>query len=373
MQGGTADRPVRPFELADFVFQEDFMVGDRLDDALARLAAVRKQALAAIGAAGSSTELEAARVKYTGKRSELSQVMQEMGRLQSPEEKRRLGAEANAVKGEIEAALRDQGQELGRREQEARLLEECIDVTLPGTPRAAGYRHPLLQTLHELLHILEQMGFAVYEGPEVEWERYNFDMLNIPKYHPARDVQDTFWITDDMLLRTQTSPAQIRYMQTHEPPMRVAVPGWVYRNEAEDASHLDQFLQIEGLAVDTDITMADLKGTLTEVAHRFFGPDRRVRFRPSYFPFTEPSAELDVECAICRGTGCRSCGGEGWLELLGSGMVHPTVLRYGGYDPEKVSGFAFGMGPDRFNMMKYGIPDLRLSRENDLRFLSQFN
>jgi phenylalanyl-tRNA synthetase alpha chain len=373
MQGGTADRPVRPVELADFVFQEAIMVGDRLDDALARLATVRDGALVSIGEAESSLELEAERVKHTGKRSELSKIIQVMGQLKTPEERKRLGADVNAVKGEIDSALLSRDAELRRHEQEARLQEERLDVTLPGTPPDPGYRHPLVQTLHELLHILEQMGFAVYEGPEVEWERFNFDMLNIPKYHPARDIQDTFWITDDMLLRTQTSPAQIRYMQSHEPPMRVAVPGWVYRNEAEDASHLDQFLQIEGLAVDTNITLADLKGTLTEVVHRFFGPDRRVRFRPSYFPFTEPSAELDVECAICRGAGCRSCGGEGWLELLGAGMVHPTVLRYGGYDPETVSGFAFGMGPDRFNSMKYGIPDLRLSRENDLRFLRQFN
>jgi phenylalanyl-tRNA synthetase alpha chain len=334
---------------------------------------VREEALATIREAASTGDLESLRVRYTGKRSELSQVMQLMGQLRTPEDRKRLGAEVNAVKGEVETQLIAQAEMLHRAEQEVRLREESLDVTLPGTPITEGYRHPLLQTLRELLHILEQMGFAVYEGPEVEWEKYNFDMLNIPVYHPARDVQDTFWITDAMLLRTQTSPAQIRYMHAHEPPMRVAVPGWVYRNEAEDASHLDQFLQIEGLAVDTNITLADLKGTLTELVHRFFGADRRVRFRPSYFPFTEPSAELDVECAICRGAGCRSCGGEGWLELLGSGMVHPAVLRYGGYDPEKVSGFAFGMGPDRFNAVKYGIPDLRLSRENDLRFLRQFN
>jgi phenylalanyl-tRNA synthetase alpha chain len=372
-QGGTADRPVRPVELADFVFQEGIMVGDRLDDALARLATVRAEALTSIGKAASGADIEALRIRYTGKRSELSQVMQVMGQLRTPEDRKRLGAEVNTVKAEIEAGLQTRTAKLHRTEQEARLREEALDVTLPGAPVQEGFRHPLLQTLRELLDILEQMGFAISDGPEVEWERYNFDMLNIPKYHPARDVQDTFWISDDMLLRTQTSPAQIRYMHSHEPPMRVAVPGWVYRNEAEDASHLDQFLQIEGLAVDTNITLADLKGTLTELVHRFFGPDRRVRFRPHYFPFTEPSAELDVECAICRGAGCRSCGGEGWLELLGSGMVHPTVLRYGGYDPEKVSGFAFGMGPDRFNAVKYGIPDLRLSRENDLRFLRQFN
>jgi phenylalanyl-tRNA synthetase alpha chain len=349
------------------------MVGDRLDDALARLASIREDGLAAIAAAESSDDLEQVRVRYTGKRSELSQVLQVMGQLREPEEKKRLGAEANAVKGEIETALLARAAELQRRELDVRLEEEREDVTLPGTPVAEGYRHPLLQTLRDLLQILGQMGFAVYEGFEVEWERYNFDMLNIPKFHPARDSQDTFWITDDMLLRTHTSPAQIRYMLEHEPPIRVAVPGWAYRNEAEDASHGDRFFQIEGLAVDTNITLADLKGTLTELAQRYFGEDRRVRFRPHYFPFTEPSAEIDIECVICRGRGCRSCGGEGWLELGGSGMVHPRVLRYGGYDPDVVSGFAFGIGPDRFCMMKYGITDLRLFREDDLRFLRQFN
>jgi len=237
----------------------------------------------------------------------------------------------------------------------------------------SGYRNPLLQTVRELLGILSQMGFAVYEGPEIEWERYNFDMLNIPKDHPARDLQDTFWIDEGVVLRTQTSPAQIRYMLENQPPIRVAVPGFTYRNEAEDASHGDRFFQIEGLVVDTNISLADLKGTLTELARRYFGPDRRVRFRPDYFPFTEPSAELDIECAICHGAGCRSCGGEGWLELGGSGVVHPRVLRAGGYDPEQVSGFAFGIGPDRYSMMKYGVNDLRLFREDDIRFLEQFS
>jgi phenylalanyl-tRNA synthetase alpha chain len=217
------------------------------------------------------------------------------------------------------------------------------------------------------------MGFSIFEGPDVEWDRYNFEMLNIPKEHPSRDLQDTFYVSDDIVLRTQTSPAQIRIMLEQQPPLRVAVPGWCYRNEAEDASHGDRFYQIEGLVVDTDITLADLKGTLTEVAQRYFGADRPVRFRPHYFPFTEPSAELDIQCVLCRGAGCRSCGGEGWLELGGSGMVHPRVLEGVGYDPERLSGFAFGIGPDRYAMMKYGIADLRLYRENDLRFLRQFN
>jgi phenylalanyl-tRNA synthetase alpha chain len=290
-----------------------------------------------------------------------------------PEERKRLGAEANAAKQDVESALTHRNQEVSRAELDARLESERVDVTLPGTPFPRGYRNPLLRSVRDILDILGQMGFAVFEGYEVEWDRYNFDLLNIPKDHPARDVQDTFYITDEVVLRSQTSPAQIRLMHAHKPPVRFAVPGWCYRNEAEDASHGDRFYQIEGLVVDDDITLADLKGTLTEVAHRFFGPERRVRFRPSYFPFTEPSAEMDIECAICHGRGCRSCGGEGWLELGGSGMVHPRVLEYGGYDPEAVSGFAFGIGPDRYTMQKYSIDDLRRFREDDLRFLRQFD
>lgn len=347
------------------------MVGE-LEDALDRMEEVRAEALHAINEALNSEDLERVRVLHTGKRSELSQVMQVMPRL-APDERKRLGAEVNAAKGDIERALTERGAELRRTEMEQRLEAERVDVTLPGTAYAVGYRHPLLQTVRDLLEILRQLGFTVYEGPEVEWERFNFDLLNVPKYHPARDAQDTFWVTDTMLLRTQTSPAQIRYMHEHQPPIRVAAPGWCYRNEAEDATHGDRFYQIEGLAVDTDITLADLKGVMTEVAQQYFGRDRRVRFRPSFFPFTEPSAELDIECGICHGTGCRSCGGEGWLELGGSGMVHPNVLRAGGYDPEAVSGFAFGIGPDRYAMQKYGIGDLRLFREDDLRFLRQFN
>jgi phenylalanyl-tRNA synthetase alpha chain len=223
--------------------------------------------------------------------------------------------------------------------------------------------------MRELLAIFRQMGYAVYEGPEVEWDLYNFELLNFPKDHPARDLQDTFYMTEDVLLRTQTSPGQIRVMRAQPPPLRVVIPGMVYRDEAEDASHLSEFFQIEGLAVDTDISLADLKGTLTEVCQRYFGRDRAVRFRPHYFPFTEPSAEIDIQCGLCHGVGCRSCGGEGWLELGGAGMVHPRVLEAGGYDPEQVSGFAFGIGPDRFTMMRYDITDLRLLREGDLRFL----
>lgn len=348
------------------------MTTDQLDDALARVGGIRNEALEAIGQATSSAVLETLRVQYTGRRSALTDAMSVMKALDA-EGRKRLGAEVNAVKGAIEEALAAQSDRLRRDELERQLQSERLDVTLPGTSFPRGHAHPLLRTVRQLLDILAQLGFAVYEGYEVEWERYNFDMLNVSPDHPARDIQDTFWITRNMLLRTQTSPGQIRVMQSTRPPVRVAVPGWCYRNEAEDASHGDRFYQIEGLAVDTDITLADLKGTLTEVAHRYFGPERRVRFRPSFFPFTEPSAEIDIECAICRGAGCRSCGGEGWLELGGSGMVHPRVLEAGGFDPDEVTGFAFGIGPDRYTMMKFGIPDLRLFREDDLRFLRQFN
>ncbi len=343
-----------------------------LKDALDRLETARVQGLQAVATTSSTADLENVRVQYTGKKSSVSQVTQVMGRL-DPNDRKQLGAVVNAAKSELEAALSRRQTELGRREQEKRFEQERVDVTLPGTPFPVGFRHPLLLSVRKILEILERMGYDVFEGPDVEWEQYNFDMLNTPKHHPARDVQDTFWVGEDMVLRTQTSPAQIRYMESHQPPIRAAMPGFCYRNEAEDASHADRFYQIEGLAVDTDIRLTDLKGTLTEICRLYFGEGRRVRFRPHYFPFTEPSAELDIECSVCHGTGCRSCGGEGWLELGGSGMVHPNVLRAVGYDPERVSGFAFGIGLERYTMMKYGIIDIRLFREDDLRFTAQFN
>lgn len=348
------------------------MLGERIEDALQRVDTVRSEALAAIESARSTAQLDEVRIRFTGRKSALTQIMQVMGKLPA-EDRKTLGAAVNAAKGEIEASLASRATEVGRRELEAQLEAERLDVTLPGTEIPHGYRHPLLSTVREILEILRQMGYAIDEGPEVEWDRYNFELLNIPRNHPSRDLQDTFYVSDDIVLRTQTSPAQIRIMETQRPPLRVAVPGWCYRNEAEDASHGDRFYQIEGLAVDTDISLGDLKGTLTEIAQRFFGKDRAVRFRPHYFPFTEPSAEIDIECYVCKGRGCRSCGGEGWLELGGSGMVHPKVFENVGYDPDTISGFAFGIGPDRYMMMKYGVTDLRLSRENDLRFLRQFD
>lgn len=348
------------------------MEEEQLADATERIHRVLKEALTAIESASTTGDLENVRVRYTGKRSELQAVTAVMGKL-GPEERKSLGAALNGAKRAVEETLRRRSDELSQRELQVRLESEAVDVTLPGTPYPHGYRHPLMQCVRDLLSILGQMGYTVYEGPEVEWERYNFDLLNTPSWHPARDEQDTFWVRPGVVLRTQTSPAQIRFMENNPPPIRVAVPGFVYRNEAEDPSHGDMFYQIEGLAVDVDITLADLKGTLLEVARRYFGPDSLLRFRPHYFPFTEPSAEIDIQCRVCHGAGCRSCGGEGWLELGGSGMVHPTVLEAGGYDPERVSGFAFGLGPNRYAMMKYGIPDLRLFRENDLRFLREFN
>jgi phenylalanyl-tRNA synthetase alpha chain len=348
------------------------MIEDRLDEARQQVEQLRADALGEVAAAQSTAELEQLRVAYLGKKSALNRVFGIVARLPD-QDKKALGAAVNGAKAEIEQALAARAAELRQLELAARLEVERLDVTLPGTDFPRGYSHPLLRSVREILDIFAQMGYSVYEGPEVEWDLYNFQLLNMPKHHPARDTQDTFYLSDEMVLRTQTSPAQIRIMQSHQPPLRAVVPGWVYRNEAEDASHGDQFYQIEGLVVDVDISLADLKGTLTEVCHRYFGPDRRVRFRPSYFPFTEPSAEIDIECTVCHGAGCRSCGGEGWLELGGSGVVHPVVLEAGGYDPEQVSGFAFGIGPDRYTMMKHGITDLRLFREDDLRLLRQFS
>jgi len=343
-----------------------------VDDALRRVEQLRQEALAAIAHAGTRAELEDVRVQHMGKKSPLSQTMQLMRTL-APEERPVLGEAVNRAKDQIERALAARNAQLRGLELQARLESERIDVTLPGTAYPHGYQSPLLRSVRDMLEIFRQMGYSIHEGPVVEWDRYNFELLNTPADHPARDLQDTFYVTEDIVLRTQTSPAQIRVMYSQSPPLRVVVPGFCYRNEAEDASHLDRFFQIEGLVVDTDISLADLKGTLTEVAHRFFGPDRRVRFRPHYFPFTEPSAELDIECVVCRGVGCRSCGNEGWLELGGSGVVHPNVIRNGGYDPDEVSGFAFGIGIERYTMMKYGVSDIRLFREDDLRFLKQFN
>ncbi|MCR4420630.1 MAG: phenylalanine--tRNA ligase subunit alpha [Clostridia bacterium] len=316
--------------------------------------------------------LDAWRVKYLGKKGLLTRVLRGMSEL-SPEERPRVGRVANEVRLRLEEELERRAEVLRAREREKEIAAEVLDVTLPGTLLPRGGLHPVSQALEEITTIFVQMGFSVAEGPEVELDYYNFEALNIPREHPARDMQDSFYITEEILLRTHTSPVQVRVMERTAPrlPVRVIAPGKVYRRD-DDATHSPMFHQVEGLLVDRDISFAHLKGTLQAFVERFFGPDRRMRFRPSYFPFTEPSAEVDISCVVCGGAGCRVCGQTGWLEILGSGMVHPRVLSMSGYDPAEVSGFAFGMGVERVAMLKYGIDDLRLFYANDLRFLSQF-
>jgi phenylalanyl-tRNA synthetase alpha chain len=342
---------------------------ETLAEAIAR---IRDAAIDDLAAAGTADELEAVRIRFLGRKGELTQALAQMGRLPAGE-RPRIGTLANEVKRAIDAALEERTAEIGAVELASRLAAEAIDATLPGSPVSTGFRHPLLEALDEIVDIFVRMGYEVIEGREVEWDEYNFTKLNIPPDHPARDMWDTLYLTRDMLLRTHTSPAQARIMESRRPPIRVIVPGRCYRNEAEDATHGIQFLQVEGLVVDTHITFADLKGTLHAFCAAYFGPERKIRFRPSYFPFTEPSAEVDVACAVCNGAKCRSCGFTGWLELLGSGMVNPKVLEMAGYDSNVYSGFAFGMGPDRLAIQKHGITDLRIFRENDLRFLEQFS
>ncbi|MDN5362082.1 MAG: phenylalanyl-tRNA synthetase alpha chain [Moorella sp. (in: firmicutes)] len=339
---------------------------------LAAIEAIRGAALARVAAATTSEELETLRVQYLGKKGELTQVLRGMGKL-PPEERPRVGQLANQVREELEKALREAGENLSRREQEQRLRTEAIDVTLPGRPVTGGHRHPLYQVLNEIKAVFIGLGFDVAEGPEVESDYYNFEALNLPKDHPARDMQDSFYITEDVLLRTHTSPVQARVMEARRPqvPIRIIAPGKVYRRD-DDATHSPLFHQVEGLLVDRRVTFGDLKGTLMAFLQQIFGAGVGVRFRPSYFPFTEPSAEVDISCVMCGGSGCRVCSHTGWLEILGCGLVHPKVLSMSGYDPEEVSGFAFGLGVERVAMLKYGIDDLRLFYENDLRFLRQF-
>ena len=343
-----------------------------LSERLAAVDELERQARAAIAAAADLAALERLRVELLGKKGRISQLLRQMGSL-PPGERPAFGQRANAARAAVEAALEARRRELAAAEQLRRLAEEAVDVTLPGRPVAMGRRHPLRRVELEIVEIFRSLGFTVAEGPEVELDEYNFEALNIPPDHPARDMHDTFYLTGTILLRTHTSPVQVRYMRSRAPelPVRIIAPGRVYRRD-DDATHSPMFHQVEGLLVDRGVSFAHLKGTLAEFARRMFGPRTRYRFRPSYFPFTEPSAEMDVSCPLCDGAGCRTCGGSGWIEILGSGMVHPAVLRAGGYDPEEVSGFAFGMGPERIAMIKYGIDDLRLFFQNDLRFLSQF-
>ncbi|HSQ22367.1 MAG TPA: phenylalanine--tRNA ligase subunit alpha [Coriobacteriia bacterium] len=347
------------------------------------LRALEAEALAAVDAATTLDELETVRVGYLGKKGSLTAVLRGLGGL-SAEERPEAGRVSNEVRTALEAALEDKRGALEAVARESRIVAEAVDVTLPGRRRPLGRQHVLHQIVDEIVEIFAGLGYQIAEGPEVELDYYNFTALNHPPDHPARALQDTFYVRDlsgdravvegesDVLLRTHTSPVQVHVMETQKPPIYVLAPGKVYRRDVADPSHLPQFTQIEGLVVDEGITFGDLKGTLEHFVHEMFGPERKVRLRPHFFPFTEPSAEVDVSCAICGGSGCRSCGGEGWLEILGCGMVDPNVFSYVGIDPERYTGFAFGMGAERIAGLKYGVPDLRLFIEGDTRFLHQF-
>ena len=334
-----------------------------------KLARIRTEALEQLQR--DDVDTEQIKIKYLGKKGELTAVLRGMGAL-TPEERPIIGQLANEVRADIEAALNEKGKALQAQALEKKLKSEKLDVTMPGTPTPMGHMHPLTQVQRELENVFIGLGFSIAEGPEVELDYYNFQALNIPENHPARDTQDTFYITENVLLRTQTSPVQVRTMEHQKPPIRVISPGRVYRSDALDATHSPLFHQLEGLVVDKGITMGDLKGTLEIFAKKMFGENTKIRFRPHHFPFTEPSAEVDVSCFVCGGKGCRVCKNEGWIEILGAGMVHPFVLENCGIDPKVYSGFAFGMGVERIAMKHYGIDDMRLLYENDVRFLEQF-
>ena len=336
-----------------------------------QLSKILENAVSEFSSATDLNKLDELRVKYLGKKGELTAILKQMGKL-SAEERHVIGQFANEVRGKIEEHLTSTQAELKSKAQELQLKAEKIDVTMPGKTVPMGKKHPLNIVLDDLKEIFLGMGFDLVEGPEVELDYYNFEALNIPKGHPARDTQDTFYITDNVLLRTQTSPVQVRTMEKRKPPIRIIAPGRVYRSDAVDATHSPLFYQIEGLVVDKGIRMSDLKGTLELFAKKLYGEDAVVRFRPHHFPFTEPSAEMDVMCFNCHGKGCPLCKGEGWIEILGCGMVHPKVLERCNIDPEEYSGFAFGIGLERITMRRYEINDIRLFYENDLRFLGQF-
>jgi len=316
-------------------------------------------------------DIESIRIKYLGKKGELTNILRGMKEL-SKEERPIIGKLANDIRVSLEKAIEEASEKVKSSARESRVKSETIDITMPGIKQTIGRRHPLEQVLEDMKEIFVFMGFTIEEGPEVELDYYNFEALNIPKNHPARGEQDTFYINDSLVLRTQTSPTQIRTMEKQKPPIKMISPGKVYRSDSVDATHSPIFYQMEGLVVDKGITFADLKGTLELFARKMFGDGMKTKFRPHHFPFTEPSAEMDATCFVCNGEGCRVCKGEGWIELLGCGMVHPQVLRNCGIDPEIYSGFAFGMGVDRMVMLKYGIDDIRNMYESDMRFLNQF-
>ncbi len=342
------------------------MLNDLIDSLSDRL----KEAENAVLAAESVQELENVRVAYLGKKGKISDVLKSVGSL-SPEERPRLGAKANEVKGRLAAVIGNKLDLLTSASRAKKLEAEFNDLTLPGRRIPRGSIHPVTTITREIKEAFIPLGFNVEVGPDMETDFYNFEALNIPKDHPARDMQDTFYITEDLLLRTHTSPVQIRTMEKYSPPLRVLAPGAVYRCDS-DVTHTPMFHQVEGFVVDKDVSFAQLKGVLTTFVHTIFGPDVGLRFRPSFFPFTEPSAEVDIECVICGGDGCRVCKGTGWLEILGAGMIDPAVFSAVGYDPEVYTGFAFGMGVERIAMLKYGIKDLRMFFENDKMFLDQF-
>ncbi len=336
-----------------------------------QLAKIVEQALEQLKEVGDSAALEQLRVRIMGKKGELTAILRGMGQL-SPQERPAMGQWVNEARRKLEEAIESRKQALEQAEKEARLAREAIDVTLPGRERALGSLHPMNIVLEDLLEIFTGMGFEVVEGPEVEYDRYNFELLNLPKNHPARDAQDTFYIDDNVVLRTHTSPVQARIMTTRKPPIRIVCPGRVYRADEVDATHSPVFHQIEGLVIDEHISIGDLKGTLDTFAQRLYGEGVATRFRPSFFPFTEPSAEVDLTCANCHGKGCKMCKGTGWIEVLGSGMVNPKVLDMCGIDSKRYTGFAFGMGIERLAILRYNVPDMRYLYENDLRFLRQF-
>ena len=336
-----------------------------------KLREIRERVLQSIEEAKGSAGLEQIRVGILGKKGELTGLLRGMGKL-PPEERPKMGQMVNDVRAALEQHLEARAAELRAVEKAARLQAEAIDVTLPGPARSAGSLHPMNIALQKMVDIFVGMGYEAVEGPEVEFDHYNFELLNIPKNHPARDAQDTFYVDDNIVLRTHTSPVQARIMTTRKPPIRIVSTGRVYRADEADATHSPVFHQMEGLVIDENITMGDLKGTLDEFARQMFSEGIRTRFRPSFFPFTEPSAEVDLTCANCRGEGCRMCKGTGWIEVLGAGMVNPRVLDMCGIDSQKYSGFAFGMGVERMTLLKYNIPNLRYLYENDLRFLTQY-
>ncbi len=338
-----------------------------------QLEAIRAAALEAIAGTEAAADLDALRVRYLGKKGELTALLKQMGSL-SAELRPVMGQMANDVRSALEHAIETQSSVLAEKAMEARLEAETVDVTIPGKETVIGRKHPMYTVLDEIKEIFLDMGFEVCDGPEVEFSDYNFTKLNTPDDHPAREWSDTFYLTEDsnVLLRTQTSPMQIRAMEDYGVPIRMISPGRVYRKDEVDATHSPMFHQIEGLVVDKGVTMADLKGTLNTVVRRLYGPNTVTRFRPHHFPFTEPSCEMDIQCHKCGGVGCPTCKGEGWIEVLGAGMVHPKVLRNCGVDPDVYSGFAFGMGLERFALGRFKISDLRLIFENDIRFLEQF-